>query len=89
VPLTLSGDAPSASGLVDLPQGDYHLTLVTESTYGMVVPVVADGECLERPVFLLTEPGTHQATYRSTGCQIVFQVDSVTAAWELAIAPEA
>jgi len=88
VPAAFSGDAPSASGLVDLPEGDYHLTLVTESTYSMVVPIVASGDCLERPVFLLTEPGTHQTTYRSTGCLIVFQIDNVSAAWELAIVPE-
>lgn len=88
-PVTLSGDAPATTGLIDMPQGEYPIVIETESPYTQVIPVVVDGPCLERPIFLLSEPGTFETTYESRGCQIIFQVSSVTASWELAIQPGA
>lgn len=86
-PLTFNGDQPAATGLVDLQAGDYRMTFETESPFGLVVPVVAYGLCLERPIFIVTEAGRYEETYTSTGCQIVFQVSQVTAHWELSITP--
>ncbi len=85
VPVNLSGDGPTTSSLIDLPAGDYHLDLQTDSPYSMVIPIVVDGPCLERPVILAENPGHFEATYRSMGCQIVFQISSVTDTWNLTI----
>jgi hypothetical protein len=85
VPVDLSGDGPSTSNLIDLPAGDYHLDLESDSPYSMVIPMVVDGPCLEQPVILAENPGHFEATYRSMGCQIVFQISSVTDTWNLAI----
>jgi hypothetical protein len=85
VPQTLSGDQPAASPLMNLPAGEYNLVIITKSPYTQVIPVVVAGTCLERPVFLLNEPGQYKATYFSTGCEIIFQIDAVTADWEFNI----
>jgi hypothetical protein len=85
VPVTLNGDSPRTSGLVDLPEGDYRLEFVTESPYSLVIPIVVNGPCLERPIFVLSGPGTFETTYESRGCEIVFQVSKVTAEWKLAV----
>ena len=88
VPVTFSGDKPATTDRVDLPEGEYRLYLTTSSQYSMVVPIIAEGLCLERPVFLETTPGQFETTYKSTGCQIVFQISSVTAGWEFSILPK-
>jgi hypothetical protein len=86
-PLTLEGDQPMASGLVNLPEGQYALALSTRSPALLVTPVVAEGECLERPVFLIDAPGDYQATYQSSGCKIIFQIEAATDHWTLTIKP--
>lgn len=87
-PLTTSGDGPAATGVIDLPVGEYLLVFTTNSPYSMVVAIVVEGLCLERPVFLLTGPGTFETVYSSQGCQVIFEVGSVQSGWELSISPE-
>lgn len=84
-PVAFSGDGPTTTGLIDLPEGDYLVAFGTNSPYSMVTPIIVGGPCLERPILILTESGQFEATYQSTGCQVVFQVSSVTAGWELTI----
>jgi hypothetical protein len=82
-PAAFSGDGPMTTGLIDLPAGNYRIAFSTDSPYSMVTPIVVSGPCLERPILMLTGPGQFEATYSSGGCQVVFQVSSVTAHWEL------
>ena len=83
--MTVAGDGPATSPVVDLPQGQYPIVLRTESPYSLVIPIVVSGPCLERPIFVQSEPGTFETSYDSRGCQIVFQVSKVTADWEFAV----
>lgn len=84
-PASFSGDGPATTELVDLPAGNYRIAFSTSSPYSMVTPIVVGGPCLERPILMLTGPGQFEAVYSSPGCQVVFQVSSVTASWELAV----
>ncbi len=86
-PAGFSGDGPTATDRVQLPEGEYRLILETESPFSMVTPIVVRGPCLERPVILASAPGRYQAIYRSLGCEIVFEISSVTAYWELIVEP--
>jgi hypothetical protein len=88
LPLTTSGDGPAATGVIDLPVGEYLLVFTTDNPYSMVVAIVVEGLCLERPVFLLTGPGTFEAVYSSQGCRVIFEVGSVQSGWELSISPK-
>jgi hypothetical protein len=85
VPATFSGDKPTTIGPVDVPQGEYVFAMKTNSPYSMVTPIIVDGLCMERSVFVLAEPGEFETNYYSAGCQIIFQVSNVTENWEFMI----
>lgn len=85
LPAALQGEGPEAAPLIAFPEGVYRIIFTTTSQYSMVVPIVVRGPCLERPIFLLTQPGQYEETYTSYGCEIVFEISSVTGAWELRI----
>jgi hypothetical protein len=84
-PLTLEGDAPLTSGVIDLPEGRYTVAVESQSEVLLVTPLVLDGECLERPILVLTAPGSYKTTYESAGCRVVFQIGAATGPWTLVV----
>jgi hypothetical protein len=85
VPLSVQGSLPLATGEVDLPAGRYNVAVESQSPALVLTPLIVDGLCLERPILVLTAPGSYQAIYTSTGCRVVFQISAVTGPWRLVI----
>lgn len=84
-PVAFSGKGPAATDLVNLPAGEYVVSLETNSEYSAVTSIVQDGPCREWPIIQATGPGTYQADYTSEDCQVIFEIGSVTSDWTLHI----
>jgi hypothetical protein len=86
LPASFSGAGPTTTDLVDLPEGEHVLTFHVSSPFSLVTPIVVAGDCLERPIFALSEAGDYTETYLSYGCEIIFEINA-SADWELTIEP--
>jgi hypothetical protein len=86
LPATFSGTGPTTTDLVDLPEGEHVLTFHVSSPFSLVTPIVVTGDCLERPIFALSEAGDYTETYLSYGCEVIFEINA-SADWELTIEP--
>jgi hypothetical protein len=84
LPATFSGTGSTTTDLVDLPEGELVLTFHVSSPYSLVTPIIVTGDCLERPIFALSEAGDFEAAYLSYGCEIIFEINA-SADWELTI----
>ena len=84
-PVTFSGEGPETTDIVNLPAGEYIVSLETNSEYSAVTSIVQEGPCNEWPIIQATGPGTYQTDYTSDDCRVIFQISSVTSDWTLHI----
>ena len=73
----------------DLPSGLYRVTLRTDGGFTVMQPIVEDGACSEFPLFgTWSGPFEGSASYRSTGCQVRFEVVGIQDTWSVEVALE-